>query len=172
MQSCVVSINQKRQVREAGKFTHLPKCSPSALPLRYVQCCTVELGTEPPEPADLALTHIPDSVPNPQSAPQALVTLRTTELTLVGRWLESRHVANLLYRESGRLRDREGAPNGEALGTRGLSGVDGKCGLGQGRVPLQRGLGVGSLWMQSPHLLLQPLPPAPSLLLFTMMPMD
>lgn len=128
VQSCVVSINQKRQVREAGKFTHFPKCSPSALPLRYIQCCTVELGTEPPEPAVLALTHIPDSVPNPQSAHQALVTLRTTELALVGRWLESRRVANLLYRESGRLRDREGAPNGEALGTQGLSGVDGNGG--------------------------------------------
>lgn len=125
MQSCVVSINQKRQVREAGKFTHLPKCSPSTLLVRYIQCCTAELGTEPPEPAVLAFTHIPDSVPNPQSAHQALVTLRTTELALVGRWLESRRVANMLYRESGRLWDGEGAPNGEALGTWGLSGVDG-----------------------------------------------
>lgn len=107
VQSCVVSINQKRQAREAGKFTHLPKCSLSALPSRYIQHCRVELGTEPPEPG-LALTHVPDSVPNPQSVHQALDALRTTELALVGRWPES---MCMLYREAGRMQVSEEAPN-------------------------------------------------------------
>lgn len=88
-------------------------------------------GTEPPEPAGLAFTHVPDSVPNLQSAYQALVTLRTTELALVGWWLEHRCTANLLYREAGQMQvseEAEGAPNSEALGMRELSDVGGNGG--------------------------------------------
>lgn len=48
---------------EAGEFTHLPECSPSVLPLYYMQCCTVELGTQPAEPKGLALILVPDSEP-------------------------------------------------------------------------------------------------------------
>lgn len=74
-------------------------------------------------------------MPKPQSAYQALVALRTTELALVGRWSESRCVANLLYREAGRMQVSDDAPNSEAPGTWGLSGADGNGGpelLGNG----------------------------------------
>lgn len=62
---------------EAGKFTRLPKCSPSALLFCHIQGYAVELGTEPPEPEGLALVHVPDSEPSPKSDHQALVTQGT-----------------------------------------------------------------------------------------------